>query len=642
MADLLSPAHQPLLASLLEISAGQACFKDGEHRWVAVNDAFCALMGRSREELLGKKEADYFPAEFTAPNEERENAVLADGQTDRSDRQLVGADGKSTPVLVRLFRVVTEDGTHFVGTTFEDVMRIRDFEKRLNESEQRHQVIFRHAPVGIAYIGRNGRFRDVNPRFARILGYELDEILGQNYEVLIHADEAWSGKPELKRLLAGEMESFHFERKAKKKDGGWIEASVSIAAIKSESGKTDSAVVVLDDISERKRAQASMQAQNQILEKVARNVPAADVFRRIIAMVTEDWKGVGCAVLSFDKETELLITQVSEGLSPEKEVEFLGVSPDELFAAPSSFDSAVPIRSGDGTLLGAFAICRGPECDDNEQLRKRWLEGAKNLAEIVMERKHIDQKILEQQVQLFSASRMVTLGEMAAGIAHEINNPLAVIHGRAGHMKDLIEKDKYDAVLFAKGMVKIEETAMRIAKIIKGLRSFAREGSADPFQPAKMADIISDAFEFCRARFLNHEVTLEIDGAISEELLLECRTVQVGQVLLNLLSNAFDAVQALPERWVKVQVRELTDAVEIAVVDSGKGIPPGIRDRIMEPFFTTKEVGKGTGLGLSIVRGIVENHRGRIRVDTQSPNTRFVVTLPRLQAAVSPPESSAA
>ena len=125
-------------------------------------------------------------------------------------------------------------------------------------------------------------------------------------------------------------------------------------------------------------------------------------------------------------------------------------------------------------------------------------------------------------------------------------------------------------------------------------------------------------------------ITLLTQGDLGD-ILLECRPTQMAQVLLNLLTNAFDAVEKLEEKWVRIEARDGGETVEFAVVDSGAGLPEGIRDKVLQPFFTTKAVGKGTGLGLSIATGIIESHHGTLDVDTEAPNTRFVIRLPKRQ-----------
>jgi signal transduction histidine kinase len=116
---------------------------------------------------------------------------------------------------------------------------------------------------------------------------------------------------------------------------------------------------------------------------------------------------------------------------------------------------------------------------------------------------------------------------------------------------------------------------------------------------------------------------------ISPDLYVECRSVQISQILLNLVSNAHDAALGQPTRWVRISAEVAPAEVSIKVTDSGPGIPPELRPRIMEPFFTTKEFGKGTGLGLSVSKGIAEAHGGRLSYDPSARHTCFVLTLPR-------------
>jgi signal transduction histidine kinase len=152
-------------------------------------------------------------------------------------------------------------------------------------------------------------------------------------------------------------------------------------------------------------------------------------------------------------------------------------------------------------------------------------------------------------------------------------------------------------------------------------------------RPESVALIVRDTVELCTERFRQHNIDLVIDP-IEPGLYVECRGVQIAQVLLNLLSNAHDAVDGARERRVRIAVDNDDRDVRIAVSDSGPGIPPEIRARIMEPFFTTKEIGKGTGLGLSVSKGIAEAHGGRLALDPEARETRFVLTLRRVPAPV--------
>lgn len=238
----------------------------------------------------------------------------------------------------------------------------------------------------------------------------------------------------------------------------------------------------------------------------------------------------------------------------------------------------------------------------------------------------------EKDLRLIQASRLSSVGEMSAGIAHEINNPLAVIFGRATVLKSLVSREMKESQHLEKalsGIKTIERTAMRIATIIRGLKSFSRDGNSDPFELIEVDSLLADALDFCRNRFANSGIDLRVNGS-APGLKLECRPVQITQVILNLLNNAHDAVAASSQtdRWVTVDVEAGIDHILISVTDSGPGIPIAVREKLMQPFFTTKPVGQGTGLGLSISHGLCVSHGGQLYLDSACERTRFVVSLP--------------
>jgi PAS domain S-box-containing protein len=235
----------------------------------------------------------------------------------------------------------------------------------------------------------------------------------------------------------------------------------------------------------------------------------------------------------------------------------------------------------------------------------------------------------EAQQSLLQSSKMVSLGEMAAGIAHEINNPLAIIHGKAEQISREIEGGSFDLEKIRKSLSKIVTTAERIARIIKGLRAFSRNSETDPMENIKVSQIVDDTLELCKEYFKNSSIELRVN--CSADIWIECRPSQVAQVLMNLLSNAHDAVMHLPEKWVNLDVGVKDLMVEISITDSGTGIEPKIVEKMMDPFFTTKDVGKGTGLGLSISKGIVAVHHGQLRYDSGCQHTRFILDLPSKQ-----------
>jgi len=236
--------------------------------------------------------------------------------------------------------------------------------------------------------------------------------------------------------------------------------------------------------------------------------------------------------------------------------------------------------------------------------------------------------VAKQQLQIFHSSKMAALGEMAGGIAHEVNNPLGIIKLSAEQLQETIEEGKFSPEDISLFTSTITRTVKRIAKIITALRSFSRDGSHDPFELVPVSTLLDNVLVLCREGLTNQKVQIFID--VPDPLTsIECCPIQLEQVFLNLISNSRDAIQNLDEKWIRISVETLVDEVLIRFTDSGSGIPADLRNKIFQPFFSTKEIGKGTGLGLSISKGLVEYHRGTLEIDSENPNTSFKIRLPK-------------
>ena len=243
-------------------------------------------------------------------------------------------------------------------------------------------------------------------------------------------------------------------------------------------------------------------------------------------------------------------------------------------------------------------------------------------------RKELEAQLEASRMQVVSSARLSALGMMAGGLAHEINNPLGIIHAYASNLLEMARDGQISIPVLESSSAHIKETAERIGSIVKSLRHIAREGDGDPILPASLRDLIERVLELSRERFRMHSIQL-ICAPIDPQLQVPCREVEIAQVVMNLLQNAFDAVaENSGEKWDAVDVSMRDASVVVSVTDSGPGVPPPIRGRIMEPFFTTKPVGKGTGLGLSLSRSIATGHGGELTLGEQNGHTCFSLTLP--------------
>ena len=242
------------------------------------------------------------------------------------------------------------------------------------------------------------------------------------------------------------------------------------------------------------------------------------------------------------------------------------------------------------------------------------------------------EKLIKVEEQLFNSTKMAALGQMAGGIAHEINTPLAVIKTVTGQIAEVLEEEQAPDRKMLREMAKTAETTVdRIAKIVTGLRQFSRDGSKDGFQEVSAQHLIESTVTLCQERLKNNSISLIIE-TMNKDIFFEGREVEVSQVLLNLLNNAHDAIADEKEKWIRIAVVDLDQWIEFHITDSGHGIPADQQKKIFQPFYTTKEVGQGTGMGLSISLGIIQNHNGEIRIDSNCPHTRFIVCLPKAQS----------
>lgn len=284
---------------------------------------------------------------------------------------------------------------------------------------------------------------------------------------------------------------------------------------------------------------------------------------------------------------------------------------------------------------------------------------AQRTSELTKQKEELEHALIElksTQSQLIQAEKMASLGELTAGIAHEIQNPLNFVNNFSEVNNELIgelktewskaeqERDKnLEQELLndiAQNLDKINYHGKRADAIVKGMLQHSRisTGQKDPTDINALADeYLRLSYHGLRAKNKNFNATLktDFDTTIGE---INIVAQDVGRVLLNLINNAFYAVNEKFHRLkdvnsyeptVSVSTRKINQSVEIIVEDNGDGMPPELRDKIFQPFFTTKPTGEGTGLGLSISYDIIKTHGGEIRVESSEGNgSKFVITLP--------------
>lgn len=239
--------------------------------------------------------------------------------------------------------------------------------------------------------------------------------------------------------------------------------------------------------------------------------------------------------------------------------------------------------------------------------------------------------LLDQQQKLLLASKASALGEVATGMGHEINNPLSIVLISVNLLKKRLEKAEIDQTSSLELVAEVQHAADRISKIVNGIRMITRNAEGDPLVYVSLSKLLLDTIDLCQERFILQQIDLKFDNFIQEGEadFIECRSVEISQVFLNLINNAFDAVQSLNEKWIKIELKAQGNFLILDFIDSGSGISLEVQEKMMNPFFTTKEIGKGTGLGLTISKGVIEKYHGQLVIDNKSAHTKFTIILPR-------------
>lgn len=245
--------------------------------------------------------------------------------------------------------------------------------------------------------------------------------------------------------------------------------------------------------------------------------------------------------------------------------------------------------------------------------------------------KEIEEEIRRKQQELeleraksFQSAKLASIGEVSAGIAHEINNPLSVIVGTAEILKVLAgDNDK----ISAKSDLLLK-SAMRIDKIVKGLKKFSRYHQSSNYEVTRLNKIIEESQIIYNAKLASSGAKIYYD--LVDDLELNCDAIEIEQVIINLVNNAVDAIKNLNEKWIKIQTFSEKNEVVLRVMDSGNGISVELENKFFQPFFTTKPVGEGTGLGLSVSKKIIEDHGGRIFINRNFENTCFEIVFKKV------------
>ena len=480
------------------------------------------------------------------------------------------------------------------------------------------EVGFRHAiensmRTGMRTVDGQGRITYVNRAFCEMTGWSEAELLGQTppYSYWPQADREWLGE-QLWRQMRGQIDAHGLSMRAQRKNGTIFDARIYLAPLVDSAGRQNGWVASMTDISEPNRVRRELSASH---DRFAAVLDALDTAVSVAPLGSQE-------LLFANRQYRQWFDATTQGhLS-------LLHNASLLRPAAARMDADAPVNEAAAAEPASAPAARAeiflPEQNRWLEVRSRylsWVDG--RLAQMVIAtditaRRQAEQRAQEQAQRAEDASRLITMGEMASSVAHELNQPLTAISNYCTGIISRLREGGMDEAALLGALEKVARQAQRAGMVIQHIRNFVKR-SEPRMQATSAAAIAEPVLELAEVEARRHRV--QLSSEIAPDLpALRADPILIGQVLLNLIRNSAEAIDTAQrpdgQRRIALQASliqiEDVPAVQFAVQDSGCGLPPGVQERLYEAFFSTKH--DGMGIGLNLCRSIIEAHQGRMHV----------------------------
>ena len=602
------------------------------------NQRFWDIYGYTREEIIGRD-----IGMLHHPDEDMQRVY---GNISKKTEELkshfylhVTKQGRKIPVEVRTSRI-TYNKKPVQVSNIRDITQRERFLEALQEGERKFRLAFESSSVGKALSFSNGPFFDVNRKLCEILEYSPDELIGTRATSLTHPDDLEKSRKAIKDMADRKFpnDTFTIEKRYLAKSGRVVWSDTTVSMLKDENQSPLYMFVEIVDITTRKNAEETNRQLRNYLSNIINSMPS------ILVGVNRD--GI---VTQWNRKAES-ITGYLENKVLGKRVDDLFPHFNELFhlikiaikLRKTQKQAKIHRQTGKETVFEDLTIY---------PLVTNGVEGAVIRIDDVTDQVRIEEMMIHSE-------KMMSLGGLAAGMAHEINNPLAgmmqstqVVLSRLKNKlpaneavaRDLgIDLDTITEYMDRRGILKqlesIHSAGSRAAKTVQNMLSFARKNSSDK-RACNVVELVENTLELADSdydiekKYDFKKITIQRNYE-NDLPAVYCEQSKIQQVILNLLKNAAQAFSDIDmpngnPHEIRVDISSLADIITISIQDNGPGMDADTRKRIFEPFFTTKPPGKGTGLGLSVSYFIiVKDHGGQMDVSSSpGSGTTFNITL---------------
>jgi len=579
---------------------------------IDVNIEFERQTGRNIEQLRTMKIWEVRPPEKVDAARRKFVEVRDRGTGVSAELDFQRPGGEIIPIEFASSKIRIGD-KQYIQSISRDITERKQVEEALRSSEEKLRAVIENSPDIIQIVDSEGIIREVSSSVQRILGYKPEELIGRPSIDFVHPDDLQEVAKGFQEALNNPGVPIVTECRCKHKDGTWrvIEGTGSNYL---DNPLVNGFIANMRDITERKRAEEALRESEEKYRTIFESTGTAT------AIMEEDYtialaNAEGEKLFGYSKEevegkmkwTDLVAT--ADDLEKMKEYNRMRrINPD---AVPRRYECKIKNKKGEvKNIIASVGVIPATRQSVASALD-------------ITERKQAEEREKKLQQELYLASRLASIGRLAAGVAHEINNPLT---GIVGFSERLLRENVEEKV--RRGLERIHNEALRAAKVIQNLLTFGRR-----LEPKKeysdINDIVQKTLEL-RAYELktsNIEVVLDLAPGLPR-IVVDFQ--QVEEVFLNLILNAEQAMTETGRGGkLGIKTQKVRDYIRISFTDDGPGIPKEHLDKLFDPFFTTRGERGGTGLGLSVCHGIVVEHGGRIYIRSQPGKwATFFVELP--------------